>query len=97
MDTSLGIDNAGNETSYFCFSDFWKSSIEETKDVDENGITIAKNNGVIVHRDYVPIGQAGAYDIPSSYLFAIPKYATLLGGEYITQYDSRKPQDIYLR
>lgn len=97
MDTSLGIDNAGAETSYFCFSDYWKSSIESTNEVDENGDTIYKNNGVIVYRDYVPEGMNGAYDIPSSYIFAIPKYATLLGGEYKTQYDTRKPQDIYLK
>lgn len=81
MDTSLGISNSGDDISSFCFSDYWKTNIIENGE-DENGNKIYLNNGVIVHRDYVPGDLKGAYDIPSSYLFAIPKYACIMGESY---------------
>ena len=81
MDTSLGISNSGDDISSFCFSDYWKTNIVENGE-DEDGNKIYLNNGVIVHRDYVPGDLKGSYDIPSSYLFAIPKYACIMGEQY---------------
>ena len=73
MDTALGRDNGGAEVSPFAFSDYW-----------------TKLNGMdIIYRDFYPnkeeANKSGetkiptGYDIPSSYLFAIAKYANLLG------------------
>ena len=72
MDTCLGVSNSGSKISYFAFSDYWdwKNSIEEG--------TLGK---VKVYRDYAPKGEEGTvgtdsyFDTPSSYLFAIAKYA----------------------
>lgn len=67
MDTCLGIDNAGYDVAYFAFSDYW---------------TTMQNGQTVVYRDFypdrtnndqIPLG----YDIPSSYLFAIAKYASI--------------------
>ena len=91
MDTSLGISNSGDDISSFCFSDYWKTNITENGE-DENGEPIYLNNGVIVHRDYVPSDVKGAYDIPSSYLFAIPKYAGVMGESYTGLLN---PQELY--
>lgn len=81
MDTCLGRDNAGNKVAYFAFSDYWNSKLEDTQ---ESGYKDTKTiNALHVYTDFypkntitgyeqdIPIG----YDIPSSYLFAIAKYA----------------------
>lgn len=84
MDTSLGIDNGGENTSYFAFSDYWKTKMEDLEEEDEDGYRIINNNGTIVHRDYRPSmepGEEAGYDIPISYLLAIPKYTDVVLGE----------------
>ena len=73
MDTCLGVSNSGSKISYFAFSDYWDwaASIE-------GGSFISTK----IYRDYSPKGggtsEVGAdsfFDVPSSYLFAIAKYA----------------------
>lgn len=104
MDTCLGRDNNGNPTSYFCFSDYWRSDIKE---YDEDGNLIDRalnpnavavktvNNGVTVDRDYFPITEKiVGYDIPSSYLFAIAKYVKTLPN-YKNDDSYKSPQTIY--
>lgn len=77
MDTCLGIDNNSNDTTTFCFSDYWQSS--ETEQNDIHVLT-----SINQYRDYFtnidPItgkknGEIG-YDIPSSFLFGVAKYGT---------------------
>lgn len=71
MDTSFGISNAGTETSVFCFSDYWEENITD------EGNNVYKLNGTNIFRDYFSTEEKEAgYDIPSSYLFAIAKYAS---------------------
>lgn len=104
MDTCLGRDNNGNPTSYFCFSDYWRSDIKE---YDENGDLIDRalnpnavavqtvNNGVTVDRDYFPLThKMSGYDIPSSYLFALAKYVKTLP-DYRDDLSYESPQTIY--
>ena len=73
MDTGLGRSNSGSDVTPFAFSDYW-----------------TKFNGMdIIYRDFYPnVDKANennknnipiGYDVPSSYLFAIAKYANLLG------------------
>jgi len=72
MDTCLGVSNSGSKISYFAFSDYWDW---------ENSIVDGNFESVKIYRDYAPKGEGGAvgadsfYDVPSSYLFAIAKYA----------------------
>jgi hypothetical protein len=81
MDTCLGRDNGGYKVAYFAFSDYWNSKLEDTQ---ESGYKDTKKinalhvytdfypkNTIKEHKQDIPIG----YDIPSSYLFAIAKYA----------------------
>lgn len=77
MDTCLGIDNDSNDTTTFCFSDYWQSS-----ETEQNGIHVLTS--INQYRDYFtnvdPItgkenGEIG-YDIPSSFLFGVAKYGT---------------------
>ena len=82
MDTSFGRDNGGNKTSYFAFSDYWKT--EKSTQLETPTI----------YRDFYPkkdekeyvrnqsMAEAG-YDVPSSYLFAIAKYAHLAYGNQV--------------
>lgn len=106
MDTCLGRDNDGNTTSYFSFTDYWKSDIKEydssgklidrTKPEDANKIAATTiNNGVTVYRDYFPSSSSiVGYDIPSSYLFAIAKYTKALDN-YKDEVSFLSPQTIY--
>jgi hypothetical protein len=73
MDTCLGIDNDGYKVSYYSFSDFWEDNneTEYNNSTGQNDIIIKP---VIVSRDY-STGETGTYDVPSSYAFAIAKYA----------------------
>lgn len=79
MDTCLGINNAGKDVSYFAFSDYWSY---DDSNVDSEG-TVTPTS-VTIYRDFSPrassgstIGAADFYDTPSSYLFAVAKYARL--------------------
>ena len=107
MDTALGLSNSGGKTtSYFCFSDYWKTSIIDLVDKDGNvvydsyGNPVKKNLGVSIMRDYYPEDPSlpAGYDIPSTYLFAVSKYAacfnSLLGSsENIVNLNS--PQNLW--
>lgn len=86
MDTCLGIDNGGAFTSYFCFSDYWKTEVDEaqTKEVIVDGekttVTYYPINArnCKVWRDYYPEKpEVTGFDIPSSYLYSLPKYASI--------------------
>lgn len=71
MDTALGLDNGGNNVSYFAFSDYWDL-------VDGNILSKA-----IIYRDFflsqgTNTSELKGFDVPSSYLFAIAKYAKLI-------------------
>jgi len=75
MDTCLGVSNSGSKISYFAFSDYWKSTMTGTK-----------LNPVSVYRDFSPPQESdvdvGYFDTPSSYIFAVAKYAyTVLQNE----------------
>lgn len=92
MDTCLGLNNAGNDISYFAFSDYWYGAKTTINHIDYPEKTT-------VYRDFSPklLGDAG-YDIPSSYLFAVAKYARLiLGGEDYNAYMSIYPQELYAK
>jgi hypothetical protein len=74
MDTCLGVSNAGSRINYFAFSDYWKSDIVNSR-----------LQPTTVYRDFSPIesgneningeSTSSFFDVPSSYLFAIAKYA----------------------
>lgn len=80
MDTSFGRNNMGENVSHFAYSDYWNASATELK-------------GATIYRDFYPASNSGdpnvsgqknpyiGYDIPSSYLFAIAKYANIGLGE----------------
>jgi hypothetical protein len=72
MDTALGVDNNGRNVSFFAFSDYWENS---TTDLGNGTV---KANGVEIYPDFFNKNQDNkGYDVPSSYLFAIAKYATM--------------------
>ena len=73
MDTSFGKDNAGKKVDYFAFSDYWHIISEDNNLVD-----------AVVQRDFQPaltISTESFFDVPSSYLFAIAKYAAVILGD----------------
>lgn len=77
MDTCLGVNNEGKPVNYFCFSDYWHGN--SYKDEDTNFV---KPGEIYVYRDYSPEGPLkpatfSGYDTPSSYLFAVAKYAAI--------------------
>lgn len=74
MDTCLGINNNGENVSYYAFSDYWKSSENSEVERDSNNIPIILVSPITVYRDHAP-KKSGLYDVPSSYIFAIAKYA----------------------
>lgn len=83
MDTCLGIDNEGKDTNYYAFSDYWQTT--ETKEAEndtdkEYHNNLYNNTNIKIYRDFSPnptkSGFKG-YDTPSSYLFAVAKYAAL--------------------
>ena len=74
MDTCLGVSNSGSKISYFAFSDYW-----DWQNSIDNGVL----GPVKVYRDYAPHGEDNIssdsfFDTPSSYLFAIAKYAYIV-------------------
>lgn len=89
MDTCLGINNAGNNTNYFAYSDYWNS--KETE-YSKNTVTISNAE---IYRDFSPasIGESG-FDVPSSYLFAVAKYARHIFDSDYTKY---YPQELYAK
>lgn len=104
MDTCLGKTNAGGKTSYFAFSDFWKSRItryDEHGDIIPDGDTttpVARvtNDGIDNYRDcFLWNSTVTGYDTPSSYLFAIAKYAILSETIKSAGYSEMFPQNIY--
>lgn len=72
MDTSLGKDNAGNDSNYTCFSDYWAPN-SELSDEEANVYTLKP---AISYKDWFDKNITG-YDIPSSYLFALVKYGMM--------------------
>lgn len=73
MDTCLGVSNSGDKVDFFAFSDFWKSGFSR----ESSGIT--RLNQSKVYRDFAPKdSRLSLFDTPSSYLFAIAKYASIL-------------------
>ena len=92
MDTCLGLNNAGGDISYFAFSDYWKGTSTEQND-------IVYPEAIHIYRDFSPasLGDAG-FDVPSSYLFAVAKYARLIlrSEDYNTQM-SIYPQELYAK
>ena len=94
MDTALGYNNKGLPVSYFAFSDYWTNinSIMEDDKILLDKITI--------YRDFYPTitdnNDIKGYDIPSSYLFAIAKYAKLFLDPTLWEINNfRSPQDIW--
>lgn len=78
MDTSFGISNTGTDVSVFCFSDYWDELSEEIDENDpfDSSKKVRKMNGINIKRDFFDENEVETgYDIPSSYLFAIAKYA----------------------
>lgn len=72
MDTCLGVDNGGKNSTYYAFSDLWENDIESV-----DGDTVRLRGPVTVHRDYFsPTDDSTivGYDVPSSYAFAVAKY-----------------------
>ena len=103
MDTCLGKTNSGGKSSYFTFSDFWKSQIVKY-DANDNiipendNVTVPArivNNGIVNYRDcFLWDTPVSGYDTPSSYLFAIAKYASL-SRTVLDKYKTTFPQYIY--
>lgn len=90
MDTCLGITNQGSDADFFSFSDFYKTKTIESGTTIVNGEEMTKNlvQETYLFRDFFPKSDYPEYDIstedyadihgfdiPSSYLFAIAKYA----------------------
>ena len=102
MDTSLGIDNGGDPIPHFAFSDYWDAKITDTGETTDDGIPIYKNEGCVIRRDYYPDRKnvdmediPAGYDVPSSYLFAIPKYARSILHEDAYKGVIKSPQTLY--
>lgn len=95
MDTCLGRDNAGIKTSYFAFTDYWKSNDTILDDY------IIEAQKIKIYRDFYPAKDIddttdAGYDIPSSYLFAIAKYANyIIGKTFWDGNNFNTPQDLW--
>ena len=95
MDTANGRDNGGKYTSPFAFSDYWTTPNNNSsqniiyRDFYPNTKTSAANHPANGHEDNIADKNEAdnvprGYDIPSSYLFAIAKYAKI----FFTDVDS---------
>lgn len=72
MDTCLGIDNDGKNSTYYAFSDFWEQGISSDTGIQD---TYRLDGQVNVLRDYFLKSEGIiGYDTPSSYAFAVAKY-----------------------
>lgn len=94
MDTCLGINNQGSDINYFAFSDYWHSSYTTKGDTDYP-------TNATIYRDFSPhsMGENG-FDVPSSYLFAVAKYAKLIynsTSDESAAYTSVYPQELYAK
>ena len=103
MDTALGKNNAGEKTSYFAFSDYWKSNIikydssDNVISPDDTTTEVARvvNNGITNFRDtFLFDSNVQGYDTPSSFLFAIAKYA-YTNSDVAGNFEGIFPQQIY--
>lgn len=77
MDTALGINNGGARIGFFAFSDYW--NVETTLD-SQNKKHISE---ATIWRDYSPTSgdfSLEYFDSPSTYLFALAKYANSILG-----------------
>lgn len=72
MDTGLGKDNAGINSNYTCFSDYW-----EPKTSTLGGTTMLEP--AMSYKDWFDKDIVG-FDVPMTYLFALAKYAYQFGG-----------------
>ena len=79
MDTSFGKNNEGGFIKYYAFSDYWEPIINSNEVLQE----------VKVWYDYGGESTSDVFDYPSSYLFAIAKYACIaaLSGGDTTPYN----------
>lgn len=99
MDTAFGRNNGGTATSYFAFSDYWFNTSQ--------ALSVAT-----IYRDFFPKADETfssesvkniGYDVPSSYLFAIAKYAPMAftgAGTELDLFDTLRqhtPQNIWAR
>lgn len=78
MDCALGENNQGGEdVTYLAASDYWYSS-------NDNGYV----EPVKIHYDYWDDNSilGKGFDYPSSYLFAVAKYAQAMAGKTLTRY-----------
>lgn len=98
MDTCLGINNDSQDTTTFCFSDYWKSN-----ETVKNDIHILQS--ITQYRDYFndtdkELGEYG-YDTPSSFLFAIAKYGTTVFNQseldHISYLEYQTPTLVWLK
>lgn len=106
MDTCLGINNKGGDASYFAFSDYWQSTYEKVTDktpgyTDESASLngLMRPSVITIYRDFSPQSNSVAgfngYDVPSSYLFAIPKYAKIFEKEISDSTDITYPSRLW--
>jgi hypothetical protein len=72
MDTSLGKDNAGNNSNYICFSDYWEPKLSTL-----GGST--KLEPAMSYKDWFDKDVVG-FDVPMTYLFALVKYGYQYAG-----------------
>lgn len=75
MDTSLGKDNAGIDSDYTCFSDYWKPVIE-----GEEGAAYKVLKSAVSYKDWFDPDIVG-FDVPMTYLFALCKYGYHILGD----------------
>ena len=97
MDTSLGVNNDGDDIDYFAFSDFWEVDNSTTDISGEENVYIAGE--AIIYPDFWDSNFGSGFDYPSHYLFALAKYATMSimgSGRYLpTMTDSiGNPRDL---
>ena len=80
MDTALGITNTGTRMNYFSFSDYWESVVDNRNVLQM--VKIIRDWSPTKHVDESDENNADAevkyFDVPSSYLFGIAKYAPML-------------------
>lgn len=96
MDTCLGINNDGNNVSHFAFSDYWDTQNIQApvEDIDQYNYIL---NRAQIYRDYQPRSSSGEfYDVPSSYIFAVAKYASTICKKFnLTNLQFISPQDLW--
>ena len=91
MDTCLGIDNAGFPVVYNAFSDYWDLINQDSSELQPG----------TVYRDFWPKNTEGSektgFDVPSSYLLAIAKYAKLALGDLGDQLTGDFPLSLWAK